>query len=710
MEIWGGIECTINRVGDRYFNQLAYQGHYERPEDLRLLLDLGIKTLRYPVLWEKHQPRKSPADWGVIAENLLFLKENNIKVIAGLVHHGSGPEYVNIMSPTFEEGLAAYAEQVALNFPWIDHFTPVNEPMTTARFCGLYGLWYPHATDARSFLRILLNECKATILAMESIRKVNPAAKLVQTEDLGKVYSTPLLKYQADFENERCWLGMDLLCGLVNPNHSMYGYLLKNGVSEEELEFFNAHARPPDIMGFNHYITSERYLDERKAQYPQQLHGGNGIDTYADVEAVRVQGLERDGLKKILREAWERYQLPMAVTEAHLYCGREDQLRWLGHIWKAVNELQKEGIELSAVTVWSLFGAYGWDNLLTSPEGNYENGVYDVSSGKPRATALSKMVKALAAEGAYQHPVLTGKGWWETDKRIIYPVAQPLKSPVREAGREPVLIIGGRGTLGNALINACIARDISYIAPSRNDLNLISSEQIEAVIRKFKPWAIINAAGYVQVDAAETESQHCFLSNTTGPVNLAFCCKKYGIKLVTFSSDLVFDGRKKIEYLEADEVNPLNVYGWTKATAENNVLREDQSALVIRTSSFFGSENDFGFLHTLQKEQTLKVAKDVFISPTYLPDLVNRTIDLLIDDEYGIWHLTNDGTVSWFELARDVAIRANLNPSLLIPSLQNELGFHARRPAFSALKSSKGILLPSLEHALDRHFSNKPVS
>ena len=709
MEIWGGIECTINRVGDQYFNQLVYQGHYQRPEDLRLLLELGIKTLRYPVLWEKHQPRKSQADWGVIAENLLFLKENNIKVIAGLVHHGSGPEYVNIMDPTFEEGLAAYAEQVATDFPWIDHFTPVNEPMTTARFCGLYGLWYPHATEASSFLRILLNECKATILAMEAIRKVNPAAKLVHTEDLGKVYSSPSLQYQADFENERRWLGMDLMCGLVNPNHKMYIYLLKNGISEAELEFFNDHATPPDIMGFNHYITSERYLDEQKVHYPKELHGGNGLDTYADVEAVRVEGLERDGLKKILTEAWERYRLPMAVTEAHLYCGREDQLRWLDQIWKVAVELEEEGVDISGVTVWSLFGAYGWDSLLTSPGGNYENGVFDVSSGRPRATALSKMVQNLAEGTSYQHPVMAGKGWWETDKRIIYPAARPaINTCPPETDCAPLLIIGGRGTLGNAFAKVCAFRNIRYIAPDRSELNLLCTDQIEDMILKFRPWAIINAAGYVHVDAAETESQDCFLNNTAGPVNLAFCCKKYGVKLATFSSDLVFDGQKRMEYLETDRVNPLNVYGWSKAAAENDILTENPDTLVIRTSSFFGPWDDFNFvtgtLRALQQKQELKVAQDMFISPTYVPDLVDRSIDLLIDGESGIWHLTNNGTLTWFDLAKEVALRANLNPSLLVPATQKELGFKAKRPTFSALKSGKGLTMPSLEQALDRYF------
>ena len=82
-------------------------------------------------------------------------------------------------------------------------------PLTTARFSGLYGFWYPHERDDRAFAQMLVNECRASVLAMQAIREVNPRAQLVQTEDIGKVYSTPLLAYQAEFENERRWVTLD---------------------------------------------------------------------------------------------------------------------------------------------------------------------------------------------------------------------------------------------------------------------------------------------------------------------------------------------------------------------------------------------------------------------------------------------------------------------------------------------------------------------
>src|SRR5205085_10745369 len=102
------------------------------------------------------------------------------------------PLHVNFFDGSFENGLALYAKAVAERYPWLEYYTPVNEPLTTARFCGLYGHWYPHHADEYSFYKILLSECKATIMAMKAIREINPNAKLVQTEDMGKTYSTPL--------------------------------------------------------------------------------------------------------------------------------------------------------------------------------------------------------------------------------------------------------------------------------------------------------------------------------------------------------------------------------------------------------------------------------------------------------------------------------------------------------------------------------------
>lgn len=706
MEIWGGIECTINRVGDQYFDQLVYQGHYSRTGDLQLLANLGIKKLRYPVLWEKHlNDPKQDIDWDFTSGQVEFLRKQNIDVIAGLVHHGSGPAYVNILNNSFSEGLAAYAGEVAKRFPWISYYTPVNEPLTTARFCGLYGLWFPHKHDDVHFLRILYNECKATALAMEAIRKINPQAQLVHTEDIGKTHATPLLQYQADFENKRKWIGLDLLCGRVDASHDLYSYLIEHGISAEELQYFIDHPCEPNILGFNHYITSERYLDEDLAIYPPHTHGQNGKHRYADVEAVRSVDAVLAGPKTLLSEAWQRYKIPIAITEAHLHCGREDQLRWLNHIHQAATQLAAEGVDFRGLTVWSLFGAYGWDRLLTTEERNYESGAFDVRTGAARPTQIARMVEALAKHGKFQHPVLAQQGWWERADRILYPLSS---SPhvLKSAGDNPVLIIGGDTLLGKSLVKACNDRNINYVSLSRRQMNCTVLEHVEASIRKYKPWAIVNAEGYFQVEDAEMDAENCFLRNTVGPTNLAVCANKHGIQLLIFSSDQVFDGKKNSEYTESDDVNPINLLGVSRVRAEDEVLRACPEALIVRSSEFFSHLSDDSAMSrlvaALSRRERVDVADDVFISPTLASDLINGSLDLLIDGESHIWHVANQGTISWADLAVDLANRSGYNASLLIRKPYAEFNFNANRPSYSGLTSSRGIFLPTLDDALDR--------
>src|SRR5438067_1208192 len=399
IQLWGGVECTINRVGNRYFNQLERSGHWQRADnDLARFAELGLRTLRFPILWETVAPRSlDEFEWSWPDGRLAQLKQLGIRPIVGLLHHGSGPRYTNLLDPEFALKLARYAHAVAERYPWVDAYTPVNEPLTTARFSGLYGHWYPHGRDGLTFARALLNQCRAIALAMRAIREVKPAATLVQTEDLGKTYSTQALAYQAEFENERRWLSFDLLCGRVAPGHPMWDYLLWVGVREGELRWFLDNPCPPGILGANYYLTSERFLDERVEMYPPHVCGGNGRHAYADLEAVRVRADGLSGPGGLVAELWERYHLPVAVTEAHNGCTREEQLRWFMEAWNAARTLLAQGADIRAVTAWSLLGAYDWDSLLTLDRGHYEPGAFDVRGGVPRPTALARLLTDLAA-------------------------------------------------------------------------------------------------------------------------------------------------------------------------------------------------------------------------------------------------------------------------------------------------------------------------
>ena len=370
-------------------------GHDRREDDLDRFAALGLRTLRFPVLWERTAPHGlTGADWRWPDARLARARSLGISPIVTLVHHGSGPVETNLLDPGFPERLAAYARAVAERYPWVTCYTPINEPLTTARFSALYGLWYPHARSDREFVRAVLIECRATVLAMRAIREVTPGARLVQTEDLGRTYGTPLLAYQAAFDNDRRWLGFDLLTGRLGPADRMWRHLRHLGVDEEALEWFQANRCPPDIVGINHYLTSNRYLDTDLDRYPEDTWGSNGRHRYADVAAVRVIAAPAD-LAELLGEAWERYRIPLAVTEAHLGCTREEQMRWLAEVWQGAHRARARGVDVRAVTAWALLGAYDWDSLLTRAAGHYEPGAFDVRGPAPRLTALGRMIADL---------------------------------------------------------------------------------------------------------------------------------------------------------------------------------------------------------------------------------------------------------------------------------------------------------------------------
>lgn len=712
-EIWGGVECTINRVADFYFDQLAFNNYYQQPQQ-EAIAHLGIKKLRFPVLWEKHELTKDATiNWKWTSSQLEYFNNNGIDVIAGLIHHGSGPSFTNLLDPSFPELLAQYARKVAEQFPWLTNYTPVNEPLTTARFSGLYGLWYPHATDDKSFLKALVHQMKGVVLSMKEIRKVNPNAVLIQTEDLSKTYSTPLLQYQAQFENERRWLPYDLLLGQVTEQHPLWKYFVDNGIKPEELYFFQDNICEPHVLGFNYYVTSERYLDERMHLYPAHTHGSNNIHSYADVEAVRVELEEPIGLEVVLNEAWERYRKPMAITEVHLHCHREEQLRWFSYVWNTCNKVKASGVDIKAVTAWALLGSYGWDKLLTEPNGSYEPGVYDMRSGRPRETALTHFIKNITGANDCKHHLIQVEGWWQRHTRYLQEPLQfsPDSHRVRVEQTAPVLIIGKRGTLGKAFARICTDRAIHFKLLSREDCDISNIESIVKAIDYFKPWAIINAAGYVRVDDAEGDEDACMRDNLIGPLLLAQVCESKGIKLVSFSTDLVFDGLKQSPYVESDSVNPLNVYGKSKALSENAVLTANPDSLLIRTSAFFGPWDQYNFNHWIETQlnnfQTVSVASDIFISPTYVPDLVHTVLDLVIDHEKGIWHLANRGITTWANLAFYVAERCQLDTKLINPVPSSEMNYTALRPKYCVLGTEKGHLLPSLENALDRYIVEK---
>lgn len=701
MEMWAGFECTLNRVGERYQDQLLPNDRDMRLECLRLLPALGIKAFRYRIAWEDET-----TPWSQYTEDMALFAQNNISPIVGLVHHGSGPPHTSLLGDDFAEGLAEHARRVAQEFPDIVYWTPVNEPLTTARFSALYGHWYPHERDEVAFWRALLNQIGGTIAAMREIRAINPHAKLVQTEDLGTTYSTAASVDQAAYNNQRRWMTWDLLTGRVVSGHPFYNRLCRMGF-EDCLKRVSDAPCSPDIVGVNHYLTSDRFLDHRIARYPKGSVGSNGRQSFADVEAVRILSSPSDGLELALSDAWDRYHIPVALTECHNSCTREEQMRWVRDAWKSAEKLNAAGKNIIAVTLWTLMGARGWSSLLRGDTQDFEGGVFDPLSGSIRTTAIAGTITALTTNTAL-HPASSGAGWWHREERLRYvPAATPrrvFRNPDHKASA-PILIAGITGSLGKAFADAALHRGLRFIATSRIQMSLDDPESIEATLRKYRPWAVINATGWVRVDDAENAAEQCLASNTTGALALAQCCENFGIANVHFSSDLVFDGTHSAPYDEDAALRPLNVYGESKAMADA-ALMAMSTPLVIRTAAFFSPFDPYNFAHhlveTVKRKGLFLASADHQISPTYVPHLANHVLDLVIDRAKGLWHVTNGETLSWFDFAREISTVCGLDKSRIAAASVEELGWVAPRPKQSGLRSNHGQTLAPLARGIER--------
>ena len=414
-EVWAGVECAYLGVPTRAGDQLTATGHARRPADIDRLAELGASAVRYPVLWGWRGHAET--DWNWATDRLGRLRRARIRPIVGLLHHGQGPPASSMLDADFPAAFARYARAVARRFPEVDAYIPINEPLTTARFGGLYRLWPPYAADNHVFVRLLLAQCLAIRGAFREIRRVRRDAELIVNEDCGRTYGTAETQEAVAFDSHRRWLTFDLLTGRVGPEHPLWEYLVAAPDAEASLNALRDDPIPPTTLGIDYYVTSDRFLDHRVELYPPHLRGGNGRLEYADVELARVHGFEIDGFGRAIDETWARYRLPVALTEVQLAGRKSDQAAWWLEAWSSAERSVAAGVPVRSVTAWAAFGAWDWASLLCRDDGLYETGAFDARTAPPTLTPLGSLIARTAeAAGTARRSV----GWWRAPERALY--------------------------------------------------------------------------------------------------------------------------------------------------------------------------------------------------------------------------------------------------------------------------------------------------
>lgn len=405
LEFWASPDPTvarINRFATR--DQLRDTGHEERDSDVALIAALGVRATRYPVLWEKVAPSDPDSrDYRWAERRLDALAEHGVEPIVTLLHHGSGPFYTSLVDPRFPELFADYAEATARRFPWITRWSPINEPLTTARFATLYGHWYPNGIlDHQAFGRALVNQLRAFALAAERIREVVPHATFLLTDDLQRyVAGDEAARRYAAHCQERVFLSCELLQGRIVEGHPMHRYLTgRCRVPERELDALAQRPMPPDVMGWNYYPYSERFVT---------TGGAHGYRNAAMVEHAP----ERLDLRSLLHDADRRLRLPIALSEVHTFGTEHERARWLVQRYADAHAVRAAGVPVVAFGAWAAFGVVDWCSLLCERRDVFEDGLYTCAGpgGTPQRTLVSDVLGTLARGGNVRLP--ESPGWWE---------------------------------------------------------------------------------------------------------------------------------------------------------------------------------------------------------------------------------------------------------------------------------------------------------
>ena len=273
-----------------------------------------------------------------------------------------------------------------------------------------------------------------------------------------------------------------------------------------------------------------------------------------------------------------------------------------------------------------------------------------------------------------------------------------------------ILITGADGQIA-AEFRKCLEAQSGYVVSALNKemLDISDAAALAEAISSYRPSIVLNCAAYNLVDKAEEDFDTAFRINASGVKNLAFSCRKNNVLLIHFSTDYVFDGKKKGGYIETDRKRPLNYYGLTKSLGEDMIQQRMDNYFIVRTSWLFGKHGN-NFVEAIRRQMgssSIQVVNDQRGCPTYTKDLTAALPPLVEEYPYGIYHITNTGSCTWFDFAREVVQKSGGGPKV-VPITSAELDRAAIRPKNSVLRSTKfKRKLPSWKSALQKYLHSR---
>lgn len=316
--------------------------------DLESVRDYGATAVRYGVNWPLVHTAENTFDWAMLDERLAFASvECKLTVIADLVHYGT-PTWLgeSFADPRYPQAIAAFAGAFAARYRGIvDHITPLNEPTTTASFCGLRGVWPPLLTGWSGWTTVTMGIVSGMAHTIRAVRAANPEAVIVHVEASSLIEtSDPALADHADLLRNLNTLPTDLLLGRVTTDHPLHAWLIENGASPLELDDLTRDSPTVDLMGVNYYPNlTPRVVAKVGGQIVQIAHN-------------RWQ----EGLAESLHTFAHRYGLPIIITETSIEGDDETRLKWLADSAHTIELLRADGLDIRGYTWWPWFDFVDW--------------------------------------------------------------------------------------------------------------------------------------------------------------------------------------------------------------------------------------------------------------------------------------------------------------------------------------------------------------
>jgi dTDP-4-dehydrorhamnose reductase len=255
-----------------------------------------------------------------------------------------------------------------------------------------------------------------------------------------------------------------------------------------------------------------------------------------------------------------------------------------------------------------------------------------------------------------------------------------------------VLLIGANGQLGSDLVGALVGIDL--ITLTHRDVDICEPVGLRETLRRHDPDVVINTAAYHKVDECEINVEKTFAVNAYGVRNLALACGEQGCALLHMGTDYVFGGDKerRVPYVEGDSPSPINVYGVAKLAGEYFVRSLLDRYWIVRSQWLYGVAGASGkggnfvelMLRLAREGRDIKVVDDQVGSPTYTLDLAFKIAQLIQTEAYGLYHITNAGSCTWYQFARKIWALSDLSPNAE-PTTTAAFGAVATRPAYSVL-------------------------